>query len=140
MLLVQEEHGIRRGFRAVYRSDFGRNGECGTCGSAGKEAAPDFLLRQHKGWVWTFALALARKRYHRRKEGACMTQAHDYAIQLAKLPDRIAAIVSKTATCEGDAFHLTDDEALGRIFDLLQGLDESLIERNSSKRLPPRKR
>jgi len=86
-------------------------------------------------WVADFLLALARKRYHRRKEGSCMVQAHEYATKLAKLPDRIAAIVGKTFTVQGDEASMADDQALSMIRDLVEELDDQVIERNKNKKL-----
>src|SRR4051794_33848089 len=43
------------------------NVACGTCGAISTAAAPDFLLRQRRGWIWNFCLALARKRIHKRR-------------------------------------------------------------------------
>ena len=59
------------------------------------------------------------------------SQANDYL----KLPERIAAIVGKTYSVMGDDFKMSDDEAITRIRDLLDELDETLIERNKKKRL-----
>lgn len=61
--------------------------------------------------------------------------AEEYAKKLAKLPDRVAAIVGKTYSERGDAFELADDQAMGMIRDLLFELDETIIERNKNKRL-----
>lgn len=58
-----------------------------------------------------------------------------YAAKFHKLPDRIAAIVGKTFAVRGDAWTLSDDEALCRIVDELNELDERLIEQHSKKRL-----
>jgi hypothetical protein len=86
-------------------------------------------------WVASFLLALARKRYHQRKEGTCMPNAHEYATRLAKLPDRIAAIVGKTHTVQGDQAEMADDQALSMIRDLLEELDDQVVERNKKKRI-----
>ena len=59
----------------------------------------------------------------------------EHAVRLSRLPERIAAIVGKTYVVQGDAGQLADDEALGRIRDLLIELDPTLIERNKNKRL-----
>jgi len=67
-----------------------------------------------------------------------MDQAAEYANRLARLPDRIAAIVGKTYAEEGDAATLSDDEAIMMIRDLLAELDDTLIERNKRKRLSRR--
>ena len=66
--------------------------------------------------------------------------AEQYALRLAKLPDRIAAVVGKTYAEKGDAFEIADDQAVMMIRDLLIELDETLIERNKNKRLPRRAR
>ena len=52
-----------------------------------------------------------------------------------KFPERVAAIVGKTYAVRGDDFKLSDDEALTRIRDLLEELDERIIVRNKNKRL-----
>jgi hypothetical protein len=57
------------------------------------------------------------------------------AVDLVKLPERIAAIVGKTYVVMGDDAKLEDDVALMRIRDLLDQLDPKLIERNKNKRL-----
>lgn len=64
--------------------------------------------------------------------------AEEYAVKIAKLPDRIAAIIGKTYAEQGDASVLADDEALMKIRDLLNELDETLIPRNKNKRLSRR--
>jgi hypothetical protein len=64
-----------------------------------------------------------------------MLLAEEHAIKLRKLPDRIAAIIGKTCAEAGDAFEIADDEALGRIRDLLLEIDEEIINRNKNKRL-----
>ncbi len=56
-------------------------------------------------------------------------------ISYLKLPERIAAILGKTYAVMGDEAKMADDEALTRIRDLLEELDETLIERNKKKRL-----
>ena len=84
-------------------------------------------------------IALARKRYHRRKEGKCMTEPRDYALKLAKLPDRIATIIGKSVAEVGDDFSICDEEALHLIRNLLLELDETVIQRNKNKRLVPRR-
>lgn len=62
---------------------------------------------------------------------AVKKQAADYL----KFPERVAAIVGKTYTVMGDDFKMADDEALTRIRDLLDALDDTLIARNKKKRL-----
>ena len=64
-----------------------------------------------------------------------MTAARDYATRLAKLPDRLAAILAKSVAVKGDAFDLDDAEALIMILDIINELDPTLIERNKDKRL-----
>ena len=61
--------------------------------------------------------------------------AEEYAVKVAKLPDRIAAIVAKTYAVMGDGAQLADDEALMMIRDRLDELDATLIPRNQHKRL-----
>lgn len=64
-----------------------------------------------------------------------MAEPHEFAAKLAKLPDRIAAIVGKTFTVQGDGASVADDEALSMIRDLLEEVDDQIIERNKDKRL-----
>ncbi len=52
-----------------------------------------------------------------------------------QFPERVAAIVGKTYAVMGDDFKMADDEALARIRDLLDELDDKLIARNKKKRL-----
>lgn len=65
-----------------------------------------------------------------------------YAVRVAKLPDRLAAVVGKTFVELGDAWserrHLCEDTAVSIIRDRLNELDESLIPRNKNKRLTRR--
>lgn len=75
---------------------------------------------------------LAAKRVRRWE---AQMQEKEYAQKLVRFPDRVAAIVGKTFTCQGDDFQLCDDEALGRIRDLIEELDSTLIQRNAHKRL-----
>ncbi|HEY6231459.1 MAG TPA: hypothetical protein VIW64_09345 [Pyrinomonadaceae bacterium] len=62
-------------------------------------------------------------------------RAEDEARRLAKLPDRVAAIVGKTYAVRGDAFELADDQALMMIKDVLDEADPTLVDRNKNKRL-----
>lgn len=144
MLTVQPAKGIRH--ELVMYLGVAGNKVCAVCGAVSITAAPDGLRRERKGWIWDFAMSVARKRFHRREGRAtCMNRAEDYAVQLAKLPDRVAAIVGKTYTELGDEHdpekpgHLCDDTAMELIRDLLMNLDSTLIERNKNKRLnlPP---
>ena len=57
------------------------------------------------------------------------------AANLMKLPERIAAIIGKTYAVMGDDWKISNDEALTRIRDWLDQIDETLIERNKNKRL-----
>ena len=79
---------------------------------------------------------LARKRYD--TKGVVDSMPEEYAIQLRKLPERVASIVGKTFAELGDAASLSDDQAVGMIRDLLLELDEQIIEQNRNKRLPRR--
>lgn len=78
--------------------------------------------------------ALTRRRFQKRGVINGMSP-DEYATKLAKVPDRIAAIVGKTYAHQGDAAKLADDEALMMIRDLLIELDETLLPRNENKRL-----
>lgn len=52
------------------------------------------------------------------------------------LPEEIAKIIGKTYSIRGDDPKvIPDDEAIMRIRDLLDELDDTLIERNKNKRL-----
>jgi hypothetical protein len=79
---------------------------------------------------WVQELALRRL-----KKGKVKGMAEEYAKQLQKFPDRVAAICGKTFACAGDSAPMSDDEALNRIKDLLNELDETIIDRNKGKRL-----
>ena len=58
------------------------------------------------------------------------------SVRLLRFPERVAAIIGKTYTIRGDDPKvIPDDEALMRIRDLLDELDETVIERNKNKRL-----
>ena len=126
--------------RAVY---VGPNGDrvCETCGGT---ALP---MSKHQfgesRWLLSFCLALARKRYHKRNGGTCVSKAENYATKLAKFPDRAAAIVAKTYAVMGDAAFdhgLPNDTALVMIMDLINDIDPTLIERNAKKKLLARPR
>jgi hypothetical protein len=121
--------------RTIFRSPANRDA-CPICGSSERIELQLHVFRYP--WLLWFCLALARKRYHRRNGGRCMKQPQEYATKLAKLPDRIAAIVAKTYAVKGDAAiadGVTDDEALVRIMDLINDLDPTLIERNAKTML-----
>lgn len=64
-----------------------------------------------------------------------INKAQEFASLLTTLPDKIAAIVSRTYACRGDSYTMADDEALARIRDLLEEIDVRIIERNKKKRL-----
>jgi hypothetical protein len=85
--------------------------------------------------VVRFARELARRRNLRRE---IPMDAEKYALRLAKLPDRIAAVIGKTYAVRGDAFEMADDQAVMMIRDLIDELDETLIERNKNKKLARR--
>lgn len=69
------------------------------------------------------------------KEVIEMQKIEKQAVALAKLPGKVAAIIGKTYSIRGDDFTLSDDEAIQRIRDALDEIDERLIERNKNKRL-----
>jgi len=119
---------------------------CAGCRRDNPEAVREFyrpersVLEIHKGAIISFLTALAERRISRGKEAKGMgdEMGHtpsEYAARVAKLPDRIAAIISKTYAEMGEAFTLSDDEANMMIRDLLNELDETLIPRNKKKRL-----
>lgn len=137
MLTVQPATGLKH--ELVMYTGAGGNRSCAICGAVSTAAAPDFLLRERKGWLWNLALNLTRKRYHRKEGGkTCMGRAEDQATKLVKLPDRIAAIVGKTYAVMGDAATesgLADDQALMMIRDVLDDYDNTAVDRNKGKRL-----
>ena len=96
----------------------------------------DIARRRIRRNAWPFLCALAKRRIQHK--GGDDVEANEYAKRLARLPDRIAAIVGKTYAEMGDAAELADDEALMMIRDLLMELDDTLIERNRHKRLARR--
>lgn len=61
--------------------------------------------------------------------------ADEMARKMAKLADRVAAIVGKTYAVKGDGFELADNRALALIRDLLDEIDPKIIDRNQHKRL-----
>lgn len=77
---------------------------------------------------------IAHRRFLKKREGVGMDE-KVYATRLAKLPDRVAAVVGKTHAFMGDRFQLADDEAVMKIADLLHELDPTLVKRNGHKRL-----
>jgi hypothetical protein len=85
-----------------------------------------------------FLLRLARRRFLKKGETKGMAAPEEYAMKVAKLPDRIAAIIGKTYAEQGDAATLADDEALMMIRDLELEIDDTIIERNKNKRLAKR--
>ena len=111
---------------------------CSTCGDTHKFPV-GFDDETEQGSKLLFLMERGRRRFHKQlKEGPCMADVRDYATKLAKLPDRIAAIVGKTYAENGDSATIADDEALMRIRDLLVELDPTLIQRNKNKKLAPR--
>ncbi len=63
-------------------------------------------------------------------------QIEQQSAKLLRFPERVAAIISKTYSIRGDDPKvIPDDEAIMRIRDLLDGLDDTVIERNKNKRL-----
>lgn len=91
---------------------------------------PEFKKRAD---ALSFIVALAERRIQKGKGVILMPE--EYAVALARLPERIAAIVGKSYAVQQDAATLADDEALGRIRDLLIELDPKIIDRNKNKRL-----
>jgi hypothetical protein len=79
---------------------------------------------------------IARRQIGRGKGVKWMPE--EYAVKLKKFPERVAAIVAKTYAELGDSAQISDDEAVSRIRDLLNELDENIIERNRKKKLNPR--
>lgn len=84
-------------------------------------------------------MLLPRNGSQKKKESALAKDPKEYAARLQKLPDRVAATLAKTYAVKGDAFELADNEALIMIMDLINGLDSTLIERNTNKKLARRK-
>lgn len=63
-------------------------------------------------------------------------QIEQQSVKLIKFPERVAAIIGKTYSIRGDDPKvIPDDEAIMRIRDLLDALDNTVIERNKNKRL-----
>lgn len=85
-----------------------------------------------------FLTVLARRRLAKGRRGIQHMTAEEYATKLAKLPDRVAAVVAKTYAVMGDDFQVADDQALMMIRDYLDELDETVIERNRNKKLSRR--
>jgi hypothetical protein len=135
MLIVRDQLHNQRGFRPKTHWLGDSAKVCGLCGAVSFSAR--FQFNQRNG-IKGFLLALARRRFHKKKEGNCMPEALDYAMKLAKFPDRVAAIIAKTYAVMGDAAQLSDDEALMMIRDLCDELDDTLVERNKNKRLSRR--
>jgi hypothetical protein len=103
---------------------------------ARQQAIEEEARRQRDQAALTFLTALAERRMQKGK--GVMGMPEEYAVKVAKLPDRIAAIAGKTYARMQDGYKLADDEALGMICDLLDELDPMLIERNQHKRLRPK--
>ncbi len=55
-----------------------------------------------------------------------------------KFPEKVATILGNTYSVRGDDAPIADDEALARIRDLLDELDEQLIVKLKNKKLPKR--
>lgn len=100
-------------------------------------------LSLYRPQIIQFLRRLAHRRIMRGKEvrnplGKVMTP-EEYAVKVAKLPERIAAIVGKTYAEKGDVWDdekdLCDSEAVMAIRDLILEIDETLIARNKHKRL-----
>ncbi len=76
------------------------------------------------------------RRKNKGKEVMDMKGIEKQAVALAKLPSKVATIIGKTYTIRGDDPNvIPDDEAIMRIRDLLDEIDDTLIERNKNKRL-----
>lgn len=84
--------------------------------------------------VFSILTLLKERQEIRQKEVNWMVT--DLTKKILKLPDQIATIVAKTFAVRGDDATLSDDQALVRIRDLLESIDEKIIDRNKNKRLP----
>lgn len=84
--------------------------------------------------IYKILLLLKERQEIRQKEVNWM--ADEMATKLLRLPDKIAAIVGKTFAVRGDDADLSDEQALIRIRDLIEEIDEKIIDRNKKKRLP----
>ena len=63
-------------------------------------------------------------------------QIEQQSVKLIKFPERVAAVIGKTYSIRGDDPKvIPDDEAIMRIRDLLDELDDTVVERNKNKRL-----
>ena len=58
--------------------------------------------------------------------------------RLLQFRDYVATVVGKTYVVRGDAFEMSDDEALARIRDRLDAEDPTLVEQNKDKKLARR--
>lgn len=132
--------GLRKEFRL--RPGGLINSFCNSCWRADRKKVLTWLRSRgqvfrrdkHQQFTVEFLKELARRRMYKRKEVMIM-RPEEYAAKVAKLPERIAAIISKTYAVEGDAADMADDEAMMRIRDLLLEIDPQLIEKNKNKRL-----
>ena len=106
--------------------------------SAGRVRKESFLVfKRRKSKFRKLFFSVSRSLYFQRKRKSkeVWMSVKKQALDYMKFPERIAAIVGKTYAVMGDDFKLSDDEALTRIRDLLDELDDSLVERNKKKRL-----
>src|SRR5438105_3751068 len=84
---------------------------CNTCRRTRPEAMRRFFRlgrpveRVNRREVLRFAREVARRRIQKRREWIHMVP-EQYAVKLAKLPDRVAAIVGKTYAVMGDGFQI----------------------------------
>lgn len=112
---------------------------CLDCRTENPNAYEDFFSKKTKHGTsvfrkkfWAIVKIVRRGKLKKEvTEVAIKQQAANYL----RFPERVAAIVGKTYAVKGDDADLSDDEAMTRIRDLLDEMDETLIERNKRKRL-----
>lgn len=105
--------------------------------SAANRKEPFLVIKRRKSKCRQLFHGVAKALYSRRKRKskevwmAIKKQTLDYV----KFPERVASIIGKTFLICGDDYKISNDEAIARIRDLLDEMDETLIERNKNKRL-----
>lgn len=97
-----------------------------------KQRRPASVFRKQ---FWAINGLLKKKLTKKEVMNLSAKQIKQQSAQFLRFPERVAAIVGKTYSIRGDDFTLSDDEAMARIRDLLDELDETLVERNKNKRL-----
>lgn len=99
-----------------------------------RQGTPRPLPLTHRRAAYRTLLARVRRANAHGKEVSRLSE-NEYAAKVLKFPDRVAAVVGKTYAVRGDAEEISSAEAVVRIVDMLNEIDETLIERNKDKRL-----